>query len=53
MKIIFICLTSAMLFQSCCVYKETIYEQDRNVTELGFAPYGSRPIDKEINNHGE
>jgi len=41
-KIFIICV--AVLLQSCCVYHSSQIVGDKKVSELGIAPYGTRPI---------
>jgi len=45
MNIKLLLLTGITLFmQSCCVYHSSQNIGDKKISELGIAPYGSRPI---------
>ena len=44
MKQILFFMLIAFLLQSCCVYHSSDKTDNKKVTEIGIAPYGSRPM---------
>jgi len=44
MKSLLLFIICAATLQSCCVYHSSQIIDDKKISELGIAPYGSRPI---------